>query len=299
MARFYSFSEFLTEGRVPISSAFSSYTVDDMGDGAVDDGQFKINGPNGTFIVNVNPIPDNIDSYRILLQELKSALEENIPSELFQVVAKAQKMPFKFGNIFTTSLSLKNVKGLDMILNDTQRNALKISEVEFLKSDFASIPKPQRDAILSYLRDLAQKAAIVLECMFFHLEKGSKEEFFEGMTYKEILKEYQEVIDQCQEHHNVEYDGPFDSDKMINKVDSPVDYAYWRVDIKDVAEKYTLRATVSPKILSEEEGIGESGLNFSILTVNLEEVGKEFTKFPYKQLEQKIEILLNDKTDKS
>lgn len=292
MARFYSFSDFIAESRVPISSLLSSYTVDDMGDGAVDDGQFKIEGPNGTFIVSVDPVPDDLNSYRILLRELKSALEGNIPSDLYRIVLKAQKMPFNFGNIFTTSLSLKNIKGLDMILNDTQRNALRVSELEFLKSNFASLPKPQRDSVLSYLKDLAQKAAIVLECLFYHLEKGSKQEFFEGMTYKEILKEYREAIDLCQEHHNVNYDGPFDSEKMINRLDSPVDYAYWRIIPKDSTTKYILRATISPKILGEENNVDKGGLNFSILTVSLEEIGKEFTKFPYKELEQKIEDLL-------
>lgn len=297
MARFYSFSDFLLEAKIPLSSIFSSYTVDDMGDGAVDDGTFKISGPSGTFIVTVDPVPDNLESYRILLRELKDALDKNIPSVLYEIVSKAQKMPYKFSNIFTTSLSLKNVKGLDMNLTDAQRDAMKISEVEFLKKDFASISKIQRDAILSYLRELAQKAAIVLECLFYHLDKGSKEEFFEGMTYKEIVKEYQEVIDKCQEHHNVEYDGPFDSEKMINSLDSPVDYAYWKVTLEDLGEKYTLRATISPKILSEESNIGESGLNFSLLTDKLKEIGEEFTKFYYQELEQKIEKLLNDKTD--
>lgn len=284
MARFHSFSQFLLEKELAVSPALKEYEVKDLGEG-----KFEMEKDNSPVQFSVNPIPKDLDTYHDTLHEIVEAIMSETPYKMYEVIQKIEKLPYQFGNIFSTSLSLSNVKGLDVSLTDAQRNALEASEVDFLKSEFASLPQQIKDAVLTYLRDIAEMAGVVLECLFYYTRTGDKEEFFQGKNFDELLNSYRDIIDACQEKDEIVFDGPYDSEKLSNEIDSPKDFTYWKIDLKRASRKYILRAPTSPKVLNSDDSVGKkSGLNFTILTVKLEELSKDYTRFPADELKEKL-----------
>lgn len=294
MARFYSFSQFLLEKELAVSPALREYVVQDLGEG-----KFEMEKDNSPVQFSVNPVPKDLTTYRVTLEEIIQAVESNIPYRLYEIIQKIENLPYKFGNVFTRSLSLSNVDGLDVTLTDAQRIALKASEKEFLKSEFASLSQQIKDAVISYLKDIAEMAAVVLECLFYYTKNGDKEEFFEGKNFDEMIKTYQDIIESCKEKDEITFDGPYDSDKLNNEIDSPKDFVFWKINLHKKESKYILRAPTSPKILNADDNVGKkAGLNFTILSTKLEEISKDYTRFPAEELKEKLTSLENnDKLD--
>lgn len=287
MARFFSFNDFLYEKEVPLSTALNVYSVEDLSKG-----KFKAAKDNVSFSFSVNPLPKDLTIYEKAFYEVVQALESNIPVQLYQTLEEIQKLPYHFGNIFSTSLSLSNVSELSLELTDEQSAMLKNSEVEFLKTSFASLPKSSKDAVLSYLKTLAEKVGVVLECLFYYTRSGDLKKFFQAQDFDSILQSYQKVIDIHQESDELVYDGPYNSDKLSQPVSSNVDYVYWKVTNKQTGKKWILRATTSPEILNSENQIGEKiGLNFSLLDEKGKDLSKEYQRFSAEDLEKKMKNL--------
>jgi hypothetical protein len=208
------------------------------------------------------------------------------------MIEEVQKLPFKFGNIFSTSLSLSNVKGLEISLTDAQKTSIKASEKEFLKSEFASLPKEMKDAVIKYLKDLAERAAVVLECLFYYTRTGDEKNFYHSQNFESLVDSYTDIIDNCQENKDVVFNGPFDSEDSLEPIQFPIDYIYWKIENKKTSKHYILRAITSPSILNSEDNIGKkNGLTLGILDNKGEEISDELTRFAAEDLEEKIESL--------
>jgi hypothetical protein len=288
MQRFFSFDRFLLEKKVPLSSSIDAYNVEDL-----KQGKFRAKKNNVSFSFSVNPLPKNLDIYQTAFFEVIQALDSSIPSELYSVIEEVQKLPYHMGNIFSTSLSLSNVRELSLELTDEQRNSLKRSEIDFLKTSFASLPKSSKDAIIAYLKELAEKIAVVLECLFYYTRTGELEKFFQSQNFDAILNSYQRVIDIHQDTKNFIYDGPYDSVKMNHPVSTSVDHVFWKVTNKSSGKTWILRGTASPELLNSESQVGkDAGLNFSVLDNKGKEISEEFQRFPVDQLEIKMEDLI-------
>jgi len=252
-------------------------------------GRFEMKHDKAPIIFSVVPVPDDIEAYKKVFYDLIQALESQIPSKIYEAVKESQELISKFGNIFSTSLSLSNVGGLEMALTDSQKESMKLSEVEFLKKEFASLPKPSRESIISYLRDLGERAAVVLECLFYYTRSGDEKEFFHSQNFDALLKSYQEALDICQENEDVEVEGPYNSKDLVQAVNQPSDYIFWKLQMKSSGSVYILRATTSPEILNSEEKIGKKqGLTIAVLDQKGKEVEKEF---PLEDLEEKVKKL--------
>jgi len=289
MSKFHSFLEFIREEKVTVPPVLKEYVVKDLGDG-----KYEMEKDNSPVQFSVLPVPKDLDTYHDIMYEIMSAVKSNIPSKLYEVIQKVEKLPYDFGNVFSTSLSLSNVNGLSVALTDDQRVKINASEIDFLKTDFASLSQRLKDAILSYLRDLAETAAVVLECLFHYTATGEKDEFFEGKNFDELLSTYNKIIDECKQKDEVSFDGPYDSEKMRTKLETPHDFAYWKIALRSKNLHYMLRAPVSPKILNSDDNVGnKTGMNFTILTSELKELSKDYTRFPANDLGEKIDNILN------
>lgn len=287
MPRFYTYSEFLLEEKVPLSSPLREYSVEDLGEG-----KFIGKKNNVQFKFSVNPIPENLEIYRTSFFEIVNSLENKIPSEMYAVLQEIQKLPYHFGNIFSISLSLNNVQELSLNLNVSQQNSLKNSELNFLKSDFASLNKQTKDNIIEYLVNLLEKAGVVLECLFFYTRSQDFKKFYIGKNSNAILEEYQKIIDLHQEKQEMVIDGPYESVKMQKPLSSQVDYAFWKIANKKNKKNWILRGIISPEILNSEKNVGKKIiLPFTILDAQGKEISEEFSNFEAEKLESKFKDL--------
>jgi hypothetical protein len=292
--RILSFNQFLLEKEIPLSADLKEYTVNDLGEGKF---SVEIDGVEKQF--SVTPVPENLQDYKEVFFELMKSLDEENPAKMYAVIKKIENMSYDFGNMLSTSLSLSNVKELSISLTDTQKSVMMASEEEFLKSEYDSLDRNIKSSILQYLKDLAQRYAIVLEALFYYTRSGNEQDFYEGMNFETILQEYQNVIDKCSEKHGIVYDGPFSDLTNKNQIDSPVDYAYWKAEEKSSGKKWILRATTSPAFLNSEENIiGKKGLNFTFLDEDEKEIAENFTSFPSYELEKKAEQFLKIDSNK-
>lgn len=281
----YSFQEFLNEKEIPLSASLDDYTVNDKGEGKF---TVEIDGVEKQF--SVLPVPKDIKAYEKIFFDLNNAINDTNPVEIYKALKDIEGLQYNFGNLFSTSLSLSNVKELALALTDTQRILLQTSESEFLKKYFSALPKETKAAVLEYLMKTAQLYAIVLESLFYFTRTGDVKKFFDGMDFKTILEEYQSVIDSCSEKHGVIYTGPYADPKNKTEIDAPVEYAYWFAEDKKSGKRWLVRGTVSPGDLNSEKNIiGKKGTNFTFLTNSLEEIDKRYTSFPAYELEKKVE----------
>lgn len=287
MHRFFSFTQFLLEKEVPLSSPIEDYTVKDMSNG-----KFEMNWGGAPYIFSVNPVPKDLDTYRKVFYTLINSIQSSIPSKMYEAVEEAQALPFKFGNIFSSSLSLSNVKDLEINLTDSQKNTLKTSETEFLENDFASLPKETKNDIIEYLKDLAERAAVVLECLFYYTRTGDEKNFYQSQNFDSLVDSYTDIVDNAQEKKKFILDGPFDSYNSNEPVQFQVDYIYWKMENKKTSKRYVLRATTSPELLNTEDKIGKKlGLTLGILDEKGNEISDDLTRFPAEELEDRIDSL--------
>jgi hypothetical protein len=124
----------------------------------------------------VLPLPADVEEYRKAFEELSTVVENGRPVEMYDTLLKLQNMAYEFGNVVPASLSLQNVPSLSMGLSDEQRELLKKSSHDFLSTQFSSLSKELKGAILLYLKKTAQLYAIVLECMFYYIRTQKTDE---------------------------------------------------------------------------------------------------------------------------
>lgn len=260
------FNEFLNEDKMPLSDQFEEYTVNDMGEG-----KFIVNIDNVDRQFSVVPIPDDMDTYVNLYHDLNNAINSKSPLAIYNLIKRAEKLPYKFGNLFPLELSLNNISELSTTLTEDQQNQLKLSEHDFLKNNFATLDKSLRATIMKYLYDISKMYAIVLESLFYYTRTGKSDTFYDSMDYSQIIKTYDDLI----KKYLSDAKGPFDIKGQT--IDSPSEFAYWSFN-KDT---YYIRATTSPSDLNSEENIrGVKGLSLTILDSDKQEISKEFVSIP-------------------
>jgi hypothetical protein len=285
MQRFFTFWNFLQEKEVAMSPQLQTVRVQDLGDGKF---SYEMNGAPIQF--SVIPIPTDLEEINEMFVRITTALKNGVPLEMFKVAQEAQNSKYAFGNLVSSSLSLNNVKNLSISITDEQRKLLNTSEEEFLKTQFSLLDKKNKDAIIEYLREICMFYGVFLECLFYYTRSGDTEKFYQGKDFFNILREYQSVVDTCEKNLKINFSGPFSNAKMENKVDSPVEYAYWKFSKK--SKNFLLRATTSTVLLNSEENIqGKKGLNASIITGEEKEISKELNNFPIYELEERISKL--------
>jgi hypothetical protein len=282
--RFKTFESFssLFEKQIPLSNDLEEYTVEDKGKGKF---TVEIEGIEKEF--SVMPVPSDIDEYEKLFFSLVQSLDADDPSLMYTAIKKIENMPYHFGNLSSTSLSLNNVKELSINLTPEQREALSISETEFLKDNFKQLDKSIKNSITKYLKKTAQIYAVVLESLFYYMRNGDSKKFYDGMDFNSILKTYQEALDLSAKKYDIELQGPYSDIKNKNTIDNPVEYAYWSASKDD--RNWIIRATTSPGDLNSEENvIGKKGLNLTFLDDKNKEISDLYTSFPYYELEKKL-----------
>ena len=277
--RFYTFDQFLNESNIPLSSFLQDYSIEDKGQG-----KFKMVSADAVLDFSVLPLPNDMSKYEKLFFELERVTMSQIPSDMFKMASDIQNMSYKFGNVVPTSISLSNVKGLEMLLNDTQRASLKASPKDFLEKEFSSVSQSVKDYILKYLGDVCKKYGIVMESMFYYTRSGSTKQFYRGKNSATILKDYQHAIDLL---NNMKSEGPYDSFDSNTDLLANSEYAYWKIN--KGTRNLVLRAVVSPEYLNSAENIGNrSGINFTILDSKGKDASDNFKNFAPEELERKI-----------
>ena len=286
------FEEFIIEKEIQLDDILSEYTVNDKGEGKF---TVEIDGVEKQF--SVIPVPDDIDTYRDIFDDLHYAIKKSDPVKIYRVLEAIIGLPYDFGNLFSTSLSLNNVSSLMLDLTEEQRVLLQSSESEFLKEYFSTLSKSIKDSILKYLINTAQLYAIVIESLFYYMDNGKIDEFFKGMNFDAILDKYQEEVDKVKESLELNIEGPYSDIKNKIKIDQPVDYTFWIAQDKTEQLRWVIQATTSASNLNSEENItGIKGLNFSFSNViSSTDIEKKYLNIPIDDLEEYTRTFLEEK----
>lgn len=235
--------------------------------------------------------PYNSESLNVL-PEIQEFLEKSIESlnvnDLYSAIAKAERVPYTYGGIFTSNFSLKVVPELSVKLDPELQRVMVSSEREFLMNNFEQLNREAKDLIIHELRDRAELLCVVIEALFYYVRTIDKDKFYQGMSSKEILEDYQKQVQESSKEASFSYEGPFSDKKTKAKADSQTETAYWLCE-KDTLI-FTIEATVSPSMLHSEDNIGTNpGLKFSISAEKVSNE-KDFSFFDVRELTNRIKL---------
>lgn len=245
-----------------------------------------------TFQKQFSVTPYNSESLKILpdvQDSLEKAIETLDVNDLYNSITKAERVPYAYGNIFSTPLNLKNVPGLSIHLQPEQQKDLESSEREFLMNSFSGLNKETKDLIIDAFRDRAEILCVVIQALFYYIRSTDSNKFYQKMSADEILETYQEEIDQAVQKDSFSCKGPYSDIENEDSIqdDSPV--AYWKCE-KDQKE-FVIKATISPSQLKSEDKVsGETGLKFSLSRGEETIDEKDFNFFNYRELSSRIKL---------
>ena len=267
MGKFFSYDQLL-ENLVETSSFIQEFEIVNKGRGNF---TFKKKGTPVSF--SLFPLPRNFTPIKDAFFKLNEAVKINDPVKLYSAIMSLQKITWHFGKFIEKPFSFRNTEELMMTLEDDQKKLIGSSPLEFLQKSFQSLSKTQKNNIIEHLLGVAKEYAVVIESLFSYVHQKT-DKIYDGKTAQEILKEYSDKIKSTIEYRDLS--DPVDSKNL--PISDSSEYAFWKIIKKGIS--FTLRGTISPKILSSEDYItGEKGLHMTILVKN-KEVGKDFTDFP-------------------
>ena len=283
--KFLSYENFLNEETVKIDKELREYVLTHMGED-----RFQLKSKD--FFKEFSVLPyqkELVIKLHNIHSDLISALDKMHAYDLYSCIEKAEKLPYVYGNVFTTKYSLLLVPEISSSLELDQKQSIESSTKEFFLNSFTHIGKNMKDEILSSLRDRAEILCSVIEALFYYIRKIDKDSFYDGKSSDEILEEYEESIEEASSKSNFSYDGPYNSTAGENKIDNTSVTAFWYCEKN--SKKFLIQATIQPKELYVEENIGKTkGLRFSLITENEKTPLKDFGFFPLNQLTSKVKI---------
>ena len=236
--------------------------------------------------------PYNSESLKVLPEieeKLEKAIESLNVNDMYSAITAAERVPYTYGNIFTSVFSLKAVPGLTTEIDSELQRVLNSSEKEFLMNNFGQLNKDNKDLIINELRDRAELLCIVIEALFYYVRSIDKDKFYDGMSSDEVLEKYEEEVDKASKEVSFSFDGPFSDIKTRAAIENTSEKAFWLCE-KD-QKKFIIKATISPAQLQSEDQIGStSGLKFSISIDSNDSDEKDFNFFDMTELTNRVKL---------
>jgi hypothetical protein len=235
--------------------------------------------------------PYNNESIKIL-PSIQDSLEEAIGSldvnDLYNSITKAERVPYRYGNIFTSTFTLTSVPELNMKLQPEQQKDMESSEREFLMNSFSGLNRETKDLIIDSMRDRAEILCVVIQALFYYLRTTDSSKFYQKMSSHEILDLYKEEIEKASEKESFSTEGPFSNIDNNATISDDTTVAYWKCE-KD-QESFIIKATISPSQLKMEDANGPVGLKFSLSTNKEQNKEKDFNLFDYRELASRVKL---------
>ena len=236
--------------------------------------------------------PYNSESLKVLPEieeKLEKAIESLNVNDLYSAITAAERVPYTYGNLFTSVFSLKAVPGLTTEIDPELQRILNSSEKEFLMNNFEQLNKDSKDLIIHELRDRAELLCVVIEALFYYVRSIDKDKFYNGMSSDEVLEKYEEEVDKASKEVSFSFEGPFSDIKTRAAIENTSEKAFWLCE-KD-QKKFIIKATISPAQLQSEDQIGStSGLKFSISIDSNDSEEKDFNFFGITELVSRVKL---------
>ena len=285
---FFNFNEFVNEDeKVRLQRELREYKLKH-----VSDDHFQVKSKDLYKEFSILPYKsESLDKLKIAHKKLVDSIDVLHPIELYNAIEYTEKIDYKFGNVFPSKISLKNIPSLSMNLEDNVSKELEQSQHKFLVNSFSTLPKEIRDDIKQYLLERAELYCIVIEALFYYIRLTDKDQFYEGKSTDELLKEYENLIQDASTDISFSFKGPFSDSSNEHHLEDDSLFAFWKCE-KDKKEFY-IRATVNTKELYSEKHIGGTeGIKFSLGLIGNNKPLKDFSFFDVKNLKSSIETLL-------
>ena len=136
------------------------------------------------------------------------------------------------------------------------------------------------------MRERAEILCTTIEALFYYVRIIDKDQYYEGLSWEEILEEFSKMIKRASRSEYFSFKGPF-SDITEKPFRSDTSVAFWSCE-KDKID-FFIKATVSAKELNKEDGFSSlKGLKCTLLPKNGEEL-QDYVYFPINDLTSRIE----------
>lgn len=253
------------------------------------DDTFELKSSDFQKVFSVEPYKNEVlEKLKNAFNRLIDSIEQEDVNTLYDRVTSAERLDYKYGNVFPIKFSLISVSEIDMHLTDEQKTALTTSEKEFLLNSYSQLPKSVRTDIIKELTERAQVLCCVIEALFYYIRNEDKNNYYNGLATDEIIEEYEKAIKESSKKIRFSYEGPSSDDEKMVPLDAESKKAFWLCE-KDM-KKFVIFGTISTKELYSEENIGGTkGLKLSIDSKNAESGQKDWSYFNTNELSNRIE----------
>lgn len=250
---------------------------------------FELKSSNFQKVFSVVPYKNEVlDKLRNIFNRLIDSIEQEDVNALYDRITYAERLDYKYGNIFSTKFSLLNIPEIDIYLTDEQKYSLITSEREFLLNSYYQLPKSIRMDILKELIERAQILCCVIEALFYYIRITDKNNYYNGLTTDEIIEEYEKAIKESSSKIRFSYEGPSSEKEKMVPLNPESKKAFWLCE-KNL-KKFVIFGTISIKELYSEENIGGiKGLKLSIDSKNNKLKNKDWSYFNLNELSNRIE----------
>jgi hypothetical protein len=284
--KFKSFYDFLNESEnVKLDKDLREYALSHLSDSL-----FSVKSKDFQKEFSVKPY--NSESMKVL-PEIQKSLDEAIESgnvnDLYSAITKAERVPYTYGNLFSSTFSLKSIPSLSLEIDPELQRVLVSSEKEFLMNNFEQLNRETKDSIINEMKHRAELICVVIEALFYYVRSIDKDKFYNGMSADEILEAYSDQVEKSSKEVPFSFEGPFSNMKTRASVDSSSETAYWICE-KD-QKKFIIKSTVSPSQLHSEDNIGgTSGLKFTLDKEGSDTEEKDFEFFDTIELTSRVKL---------
>lgn len=279
------FHQFLSESNVKLDKELREYALEQKSDAL-----FSVKSE--SFQKEFQVTPYNSESLK-LLPDIQDSLENSIETlnvnDLYNSITRAERVPYSYGNIFSSPFNLKNIQGLSIHLQPEQQRDMESSEREFLMNSFSSLNRETKDLVISSLRDRAELICVAIQALFYYIRTTDTSKFYQKMSVDEILETYQEEIDQASEKESFSFEGPYSEIENSEAVKDDSTIAFWKCEKNQ--KQFIIKATISPSQLKSEDTVsGAVGLKFSLSKDKEILDEKDFNFFNYRELASRVKL---------
>ena len=282
---FKNYHQFLSESNVKLDKELREYALEQKSDAL-----FSVKS--ASFQKEFQVTPYNSESLK-LLPDIQDSLEKAVETldvnDLYNSITRAERVPYSYGNIFSSPFNLKNIPGLSIHLQPEQQKDMESSEREFLMNSFSGLNRETKDLVIDSLRDRAELLCVAIQALFYYIRTIDTDKFYQKMDVDEILETYQEEIDQASEKESFSFEGPYSKLENDESIKDDSVTAFWKCEKNQ--KSFVIRATISPSQIKSEDSIsGAVGLKFS-LSKDIEILDeKDFNFFNYRELASRVKL---------
>lgn len=288
--KFKTYDVFLNESTdIKIDKELREFTLENIHDAVF---QLK----SGDFFKDFTVTPyknEYRDKLRDIFNRLIDSIEDKNVNSLYAKIIDAESLDYKYGGIFNSKFSLKNIPEIQVDLSDNQEQELNTSEKKFLLNSYSGLSRRLKEDITKELIERAQILCCVIEALFSYIRATDKENFYNGMNTDEVIEEYEECIEKASKDENFSYEGPSNIPTSISPIKEQTEVAYWLCE-KNL-KKFVIFGTISIKRLHDEDLVNSTkGLNLSISKPDEKYKEDNYNFFELPELSKRVEMFYKE-----